>query len=60
MHVRGPAGLYYMTHLVERRFEKFLKDFRVETKELWRRLMKELESIFDLTTAIARENVKTQ
>jgi len=49
-----------MTYLVERRFERFLREFRLETQVLRRRLMGELESIFELASAIARGDVKTQ
>jgi hypothetical protein len=42
MHVRGLWRAYDMTYLVERRFERFLREFRLETQELRRRLMGEL------------------
>jgi hypothetical protein len=60
MHIRGLRRAHDMTYLVERRFEKFLREFRLETQELRQRLMGELEPIFDLATAIARGDVKTQ
>jgi hypothetical protein len=60
MHVRGFWRADDMTYLVERRFERFLREFRIETQELRRRLMGELESIFELASAIARGDVKTQ
>jgi hypothetical protein len=60
MHVRGFRRAHDMTYLVEKRFERFLREFRIETQELRRRLMGELEPIFDLSSAIARGDVKTQ
>jgi hypothetical protein len=60
MHVRGFRRADDMTYLVEKRFERFLREFRLETQELRRRLMGELEPIFDLSSAIARGDVKTQ
>ena len=49
-----------MTYLVEKRFERFLREFRIETQELRRRLVGELKSIFELASAIARGDFKTQ
>jgi hypothetical protein len=60
MHVRGFRRAHDMTYLVEKRFEKFLREFRIETQVLRRRLMGELEPIFELASAIARGDVKTQ
>jgi hypothetical protein len=60
MHVRGVWRAYDMTYLVERRFERLLKAYRLETQELRRRLIEELEEIFKLATEIARGEVKTQ
>ena len=39
MHVRGFWRAHDMTYLVERRFEKFLREFRLEARELRRRLV---------------------
>jgi hypothetical protein len=60
MHVRGFWRAHDMTYLVERRFERFLREFRIETQGLRRRLVGELKSIFELASAIARGDVKTQ
>jgi hypothetical protein len=37
MHIRGFWRAHDMTHLVERRFDKFLRDFRLQTQELRQR-----------------------
>ena len=49
-----------MTFLVEKRFDRLLRAYKLETQELRQRLIRELESIFELATAIARGEVKTQ
>jgi predicted transcriptional regulator len=45
---------------IERRFERLLRAYRLETQELRQRLISELETIFEMATAIATGEIKTQ
>jgi hypothetical protein len=60
MHVGGVWRGVDMTYLAEKRFEELLSLYRLETQELRRRLIGELEEIFKLAIAIAGGEVKTQ
>jgi hypothetical protein len=60
MQIRGIWRAIDLTFLVEKRFDRLLRAYKLETQELRQRLIRELESIFELATAIARGEVKTQ
>ena len=60
MQIRGVWRAIDLTFLVEKRFDRLLRAYKLETQELRQRLIRELESIFELATAIARGEVKTQ
>jgi hypothetical protein len=60
MQIRGVWRAIDLTFLVEKRFDRLLRAYKLETQELRQRLIRELESIFELAAAIARGEVKTQ
>jgi hypothetical protein len=60
MQIRGVWRAIDLTFLIEKRFDRLLRAYKLETQELRQRLIRELESIFELATAIARGEVKTQ